>query len=162
MIEMDAPLLKRRLNPFLLISTVVVLSLLAGLSVLYQSELNELVTDRKNLSSTLEEKNSRIDSLEGQIENLSGRSTELNESVENLRTDLADRITSLEQKNATIENLRETVAENNETIESLRQSNEMLNSTVNSMRLDFGTLCENDANNLTQSSEDKCEEYFEQ
>lgn len=162
MIEMEAPLLKRRLNPFLLISTVVVLSLLAGLSVLYQSELNDLVTDRKNLSSTLEEKNSRIASLESQVNNLSSRSSDLNQSVENLKTSLSEKINLLEQKNSTVERLRESVAGNNETIEALRQENQELNNTVNDMRLDFGTLCAEESNNLTTTSQETCDEYFEQ
>jgi chromosome segregation ATPase len=159
MIEMEAPLLKRRLNPFLLISTVVVLSLLAGLSVLYQSELNDLVTDRKNLSSTLEEKNSQIADLESQVNNLSSRSSDLNQSVENLRTSLTQKINTLEQKNSTIDRLRESVAGNNDTIEALRQENRELNSTVRDMRLDFGTLCNKEFNNLTNSSQTTCEDY---
>ena len=158
MIEMEAPLLKRRLNPFLLISTVVVLSLLAGLSVLYQSELNDLVTDRKNLSSTLEEKNSQIADLESQVNNLSSRSSDLNQSVVNLRTSLTEKINTLEQKNSTIDRLRESVAGNNDTIEALRQENRELNSTVRDMRLDFGTLCEGDSN-LTDSGQETCEDY---
>lgn len=158
MIEMETPLLKRRLNPFLLISTVVVLSLLAGLSVLYQSELNDLVTDRKNLSSTLEEKNSQIADLESQVNNLSSRSSDLNQSVENLRTSLTQKINTLEQKNSTIDRLRESVAGNNDTIEALRQENQELNSTVNDMRLDFGILCEGDSN-LTDSGQETCEDY---
>ena len=158
MIEMETPLLKRRLNPFLLISTVVVLSLLAGLSVLYQSELNDLVTDRKNLSSTLEEKNSQIADLESQVNNLSSRSSDLNQSVENLRTSLTQKINTLEQKNSTIDRLRESVAGNNDTIEALRQENRELNSTVKDMRLDFGTLCEGDSN-LTDSGQETCEDY---
>jgi len=161
-IEMEAPLLKRRLNPFLLVSTVVVLSLLAGLSVLYQSELNDLVTDRQNLSSTLEEKNSRISSLESQVNNLSTTSSDLNQSVENLKTDLGQKINSLEAKNSTIERLQEDLSDRNETVEALRADNEQLNDTVQDMRLDFGTLCENNRENMTQSGQEICDEYFEQ
>lgn len=88
---MEAPLLKRRLNPFLLISTVVVLSLLAGLSVLYQSELNDLVTERKNLSATLEDRNQKINELETEVDNLTDRRSELNQSLVNLQSSLAER-----------------------------------------------------------------------
>ena len=162
MIEMEAPLLKRRLNPFLLVSTVVVLSLLAGLSVLYQSELNDLVTDRKNLSSTIEEKNSRIASLESQVDNLSIRSSDLNQSVKNLREGLAERISTIEEKNSTIEQLRNDLEEKNRSVESLRAENQELNNTINDMRLDFGTLCENNRENITRRGREICDEYFGQ
>jgi len=162
MIEMEAPLLKRRLNPFLLVSTVVVLSLLAGLSVLYQSELNDLVTDRKNLSSTIEEKNSRIASLESQVNNLSTRSSDLNQSVKNLREGLAERISTIEEKNSTVERLRNDLEDKNSSVELLRAENQKLNSTINDMRLDFGTLCENNRENITQRGREICDEYFGQ
>ncbi|MFB6207943.1 MAG: hypothetical protein ABEJ69_01190, partial [Candidatus Nanohaloarchaea archaeon] len=75
---METPLLKRRLNPFLLISTVLVLSLLAGMSVVYQSQLHDLVSSKKDLSQELQQKNQRIAELEARNSNLSSRLSTLN------------------------------------------------------------------------------------
>jgi len=51
---MKTPVLKRRLNPFLLATTVLVLSLLAGLSVMYQGQLSDIYTQiRKVYNNSL-------------------------------------------------------------------------------------------------------------
>ncbi len=67
---MKTPMLKRRLNPFLLISTVLILSLLAGLSVLYQGQLDNVVSQKEDLSEELQEKNERIAELQQETTNL--------------------------------------------------------------------------------------------
>lgn len=106
-------MLKRHLNPFLLVSVVLILSLLAGLSVLYQGQLNNLVTDKKELSQELNQKNQQITQLKQQKSNLSTklestesdlqRYIELYKSEEKQRKSLQDRVEDLEQQ---VEELR--------------------------------------------------------
>lgn len=163
---MEAPLLKRRLNPFLLISTVVVLSLLAGLSVLYQSELNDLVSERKNLSATLEDRNQRISQLENRVDNLTDRRSELNQSLVNLQTSLAQRQNQLEERNSTIQSLQNTLQNKNETVANLSATVDEQNRTISNLSeknanltLDLKEICTSNDNNLTENSRDICNEY---
>lgn len=111
---MEPPMLRRRLNPFLLISTVLILSLLAGLTVIYQDtlanvedrkqdlkdqvnqteqEIKQLEADKRNLTRQIRDKEdeiSRLDSLldskEQEVQQLSQRITTLENQLENADT----------------------------------------------------------------------------
>jgi len=67
---MKTPVLKRRLNPFLLATTVLVLSLLAGLSVMYQGQLSDILSDKKSIQQQLDDRNQEVSNLESENSDL--------------------------------------------------------------------------------------------
>ncbi len=161
---MKAPMLKRRLNPFLLAATVLVLSLLAGLSVMYQGQLSNVLSDKKELQQELDQKNQRIATLQQENANLSS-------DLQNARADL-DRYTRLYRNaqndisslNSTIEDLRgdienqeEQIASLNSRIEDLKLNITTLQLEVNDLEDSLSIICETSENNLTETSEEECE-----
>ncbi|MDY6770064.1 MAG: hypothetical protein SVU88_03760 [Candidatus Nanohaloarchaea archaeon] len=105
--------LRRRLNPFLLVSTVVVLAILAGLSVTYQDVLSEKVSTNKQLRQTVQEKQARISTLENRTANLST-------ALAAARQDLAVTVNETQRQEQLIAGLRETVTSLNSTVQSLQ------------------------------------------
>lgn len=143
---MKSPMLKRRLNPFLLATIVLVLSILAALSVLWQGNLSEIQQERNNLSETLDEKNQRISSLEQENNNLS-------QQINSLEGDL-------EQYLDENQLLRSQLNSANSTAENLRQENDRLqeeNEELSGINETLGIICGN-ANN-TIESDYYCQEY---
>ena len=154
---METPVLKRRLNPFLLASTVLVLSLLAGLSVMYQGQLSDILQEKKDLNSTLDEKNARISTLEGRISNLTNETAQL-------ETDLQDYVSRTENLEGTVDSLNEQInnleddkEELNLEIEELEKQNKDLDSQVVELNGTLQWICEDSDNNLTEDSEESCE-----
>ncbi|MFB6144355.1 MAG: hypothetical protein ABEJ98_03520 [Candidatus Nanohaloarchaea archaeon] len=153
---METPVLKRRLNPFLLASTVLVLALLAGLSVMYQGQLSDILSEKKNLKDKLEQRNARISTLESRVSNLTQelsnteqdldmyirRNMQLKENISRLE----NRVNSLQQDKENLENR----------ISQLKNMTENLNLTIVDLNNTLNVICE-DAN-LTDDGQTLCEE----
>lgn len=162
---MEPELLKRRLNPFLLVSTVLVLSLLAGLSVLYQGQLSEILSEKKSLQSQMEEKNARIAELENRTANLSRRlntkqtdlkqTVDLYQSEKQKRKRLQDEVSSLESE---ISSLKTDIEGFKSEISDLEAKIDDLNSTVDDLNQSLSDICSENDNNLTDTS-DECQEH---
>lgn len=162
--------LRRRLNPFLLISTVVVLGILAGLSVTYQDVLSEKVSTNKQLQADLQEKRSRVVTLENMTQNLSTAlsrtrqdlAATVNETQRQEQTisSLEDTVASL---NGTVQSLEETVADQEATIDSLKQTIDEQETEIANLEANLTDICEdhqdNPAVNLSGTPESRCERW---
>jgi chromosome segregation ATPase len=151
---MKSPMLKRRLNPFLLATIILVLSILAALSVLYQGQLSNILDERNNLSETLDERNERISQLESENSNLSERISGLEDDVETYISEnelLRSRIDSL---NSTVDSQEEELEE----LEELEEDNSDLQQEVSGINSTLELFC-GDVNNTIQAGETYCENY---
>lgn len=159
---MNSPMLKRRLNPFLLASTVLVLSLLAGLAVTWQGQLSELVNEKKNLSTEIQDKNQKIDELQSEVSNLTDESSTLQETVDQLKSLNSELNATIRQKEAKIVSLETTIDEKETTISNLESTNQDLEENISDTRDGFLTVCvaEEESGNITDTSEDLCAEHF--
>lgn len=155
-------MLKRRLNPFLLASTVLVLSLLAGLAVLWQGQLSELVSDKKNLSTEIEEKNQKISSLQAEKSNLSEETSTLKDAVKQLKGLNSQLNATIKERDAKISSLESIVDDKDEEIEGLEDTNEELRENVSDIEEDFLTVCkaEEDSGNITDIGSTFCDRQF--
>lgn len=144
---MKSPMLKRRLNPFLLATIILVLSILAALSVLWQGNLTQLQTEKSNLSASLNESQQRVSNLEAENNNLSER-------IGRLENDLQ---TYTEES----ELLRSRIDSLNSTIDSLENENRELqqeNEELSGLNETLGTICGN-GNNTIEAGGFYCEDY---
>lgn len=156
---MNTPVLKRRLNPFLLATTVLVLSLLAGLSVMYQGQLSDILSDKNSLEQQLEDKNQRLSDLQAENANLSQELQQKNNRISNLASEssnLESEVNSLEDD---IETLESQNTELEIEISALENETENLNLTVTRINLSLGEICEDDYYNMTDSSQDECDQW---
>lgn len=146
---MKEQFLKRKLNPFLLITTVLVLAILAGSSVFYQSELSDLVSTRKQLNSELDNKTQNLESLREMNANL-------NETIRNLEN-------SIREKNSEINSKEQRITELENTLERIRGQNQargqrinQLNQSVNTLNGSLSVICTSNSS-LTDEAEANCE-----
>ncbi|NMI89216.1 hypothetical protein GLU26_01790 [Nanohaloarchaea archaeon] len=146
---MEKRVLRRKLNPFLLITTVLVLAILAGSSVFYQTELNELVSSREDLNTQLENKTQKIESLERQKKNLSesldDRAGEI-ERLENTNIEKENRINELEDR---LTKLNSTINQLKQENEGLEIENQDLNGHLDDLNFSMGEIC---SSNITSTS----------
>ena len=140
-------MLKRRLNPFLLATIVLVLSILAALSVLWQGNLTQLQTEKNNLSESLNQSQQRITELEAENNNLSQR-------IDRLEGDIQTYTDESELLRSRINNLNSTVDTLEEENEDLEQENQEL-SGINGT---LGSICINE-NNTIENGQERCEDY---
>lgn len=152
------PVLKRRLNPFLLASTVLVLALLAGLSVVYQGQLEDVLQTQENLSSTLEEKNSRIDTLELRVSNLTNETSVLEQNVdkyvnrsENLKSEVSTLETEIDKLEDDKENLEDKIS-------GLRSDKEDLRDTIDNINGTLELICD-DVNSTVEDGDVRCDRW---
>ncbi|MFB6100137.1 MAG: hypothetical protein ABEK16_02585 [Candidatus Nanohalobium sp.] len=103
---MATPILKRRLNPLLLISTVAALSLLAGVSVIYQDRVSSKVGEIEKLNQNISESMERIRTLENKTRNLKNTTENLNSTISTLRKKLERKESLIENKTQRISDLR--------------------------------------------------------
>jgi len=104
-------MLKRRLNPVLLVSTVAALSLLAGLSVISQDQINERQDRVQQLEEQRSNLNQSVNRLESQLNNETVKNTRLkqnNSRLQNLKEQLEK---NLSEKNNEIDNLSNRLEE---------------------------------------------------
>lgn len=154
-------LLKRKLNPFLLITTVMVLAILAGLSVMYQQELGELVGTKDNLSTELKDTEAELEQARKNITRLRDTRGSLNSEIENLTTTLENVRESknseisglegdLEEARSERDNWKQKFEDKNETAATLEKENSDLS---NALTFVCGDL------NESESSYDYCEQH---
>ncbi len=143
--------LRRRLNPFLLISTVVVLAILAGLSVTYQDVLSDKVSTNQQLQSDLQEKRSRVVTLENMTANLS-------DALTRTRNDLAVTVEETQRQEQRIGELESTVTSLNDTVQSLEETVELKEATISNLQ-DTVDAQDLEISNLKQNLTDICDDY---
>ena len=156
---METPLLKRRLNPILLISTVLTLALIAGMSVVYQDQLNTLVSDNKELEQQLEDKKQTIENLKAENKDLEDRASTLNSTSNQLRDLIDEKNQTIEQQESTITSLRDQNQELETQVEGLNSTVTELEANISEIKNDLQSICENGDNNLTDDSDQTCGDY---
>lgn len=155
---MNTPVLKRRLNPFLLATTVLVLSLLAGLSVMYQGQLSDILSDKKNLQEKLDDREQQISNLQSENSNLSQQIQEKDNRINNLASEssqLESEVSSLEDDITTLES---EVSEKEEEILELESKNSNLSLELAEINGTLEDICAYD-NNTINDGDDHCEEW---
>jgi len=152
---MKTPVLKRRLNPFLLATTVLVLSLLAGLSVMYQGQLSDILSDKKNLQQQLEDREQEVSNLKAENANLSQQVQEKDNRINDLASEssnLESEVSSLESDVSTLETELSQKEKRILELENKTEDFEFLNGSMS-------TICTDDGNNLTEDSRDLCDSW---
>lgn len=127
---MKEQFLKRKLNPFLLISTVLVLAILAGSSVFYQTELSDLVSTRNQLQEDLKEKNQTLANTMEMNQNLNETIREFERNIRQKESKINEqnqRITVLERELDQAENQNQ---ETQERISELESKADNLNNSL--------------------------------
>lgn len=107
-------LLKRRLNPFLLLTTVIGLSLLVGLSIIYQTQFDEVTSERQNLQEELNQVRENLNNTQQRLNATRGNEEQLQEQISELESQLQNRsqsTESLEQRITELENQTQTLKE---------------------------------------------------
>ncbi|QGA80691.1 coiled-coil domain-containing protein [Candidatus Nanohalobium constans] len=130
---MAQPLLKRRLNPLLLISTVAALSLLAGVAVLSQDQ----ISDKQNRISELKEERNSLDTevtrLDARVSNMSVKLREYEGDLGELRAEKQNLSDTVDEKNDRISELESEV-------ENARESRD-LEDTLNDINSSMSVVC---------------------
>lgn len=103
---MSQPILKRRLNPLLLISTVAALALLAGVSVIAQDQIAKAQQNVSQTAEELSEAEDRIQELSLENKNLSVRLNSVNHSLTETKSELEETRQELDNKTEEAENLQ--------------------------------------------------------
>lgn len=142
---MKTPLLKRRLNPFLLASTVLVLSILAGLSVMFQGTLDDELDEKKSINNTLQDKKERISQLEAKNANLS-------DEIRSVKNDI-DEYTSENER------LKDNISILQNNINDLETDVDNLESNLSDINDTLQLICVNEDNNLTSTDQDRCNDW---
>lgn len=155
---MNTPVLKRRLNPFLLATTVLVLSLLAGLSVMYQGQLSDILSDKKSLEDKLDDRNQEISNLEAENSNLSEQLQEKDNRINNLASESSSLESEVNSLESDIDTLELQKIELEDEITLLENQTESLNDTIEMMNVTIGLICSGE-NNTIEDGEDKCEDW---
>lgn len=155
---METPLLKRRLNPILLISTVLTLALIAGMSVVYQDQLNNIVSDNKDLEQQLEERKHTIEGLESENEDLKDRASTLNSTSNQLQDLIDEKNQTIEEQESTITSLGSEKEDLQNQVDSMNQTIRDLEGNLSEVKNDLEDICEDDDNNLTDSSDGICDD----
>jgi len=137
-------LLKRRLNPFLLLTTVIGLSLLAGLSIIYQTQFDEVTSEKQSLEEKLVEAEAELENKRQNTTSLETRNNELQTEVSELEEQLNNQDESAEGLESEVERLE---SENSE----LQDERNEYRSDFNTVRSDLRTICD-DEDNLNENS----------
>jgi peptidoglycan hydrolase CwlO-like protein len=141
---MDTPMLKRRLNPFLLVSTVLILSLLAGLTVLYQGTLADVNDQKKQLKQEVKQSEQEIKQLEADKKNLTRQIRDKEDEISRLNSLLDSKeqeVQQLAQRITTLENQLDQAS-------STSNTTEQINNTLGRICLDEESQLSSDARTL--------------
>ena len=130
-VKMRDRLLKRKLNPFLLVTTVMVLAILAGLTVMYQQELGDLVGTKDNLTTELQDTEAELEQARENISELRNTRESLNSEISNLSTTLEN---VRESKNSEISNLEGTLEDVRDERDNWRQQYEQSSNESDELR----------------------------
>ena len=155
---MNTPVLKRRLNPFLLATTVLVLSLLAGLSVMYQGQLSDILSDKNSLQQQLEERNQEVSNLQAENSNLSQQIQEKDNRISNLASESSNLESEVESLESDVSTLETELSEREEEILQLEDRNTNLTVDLAAMNETLRDICSSE-NNTINDGDDNCEEW---
>lgn len=159
-VTMRDRLLKRKLNPFLLVTTVMVLAILAGLTVVYQQELGDLVGTKDNLTTELQDTEAKLEQARENITELRNTRETLNSEISNLSTTLENvresknsEISGLE---STLEDVRDERDNWREQYEEASNESEQLRNERDELLFSLELVCGD--LNQSENSFSKCEE----
>lgn len=141
---MATPMLKRRLNPFLLVSTVLILSLLAGLSVLYQGQINNMVEDQRQMKEKLNESRFKVKQIKSEKKILEKELRQKKSEIDRLESLLASKRKEIEKLAQRIKLLKNQL----EDARSTDNTTSRLNDTLGTICGDKETTLSNDASDL--------------
>ena len=156
---MKTPVLKRRLNPFLLATTVLVLSLLAGLSVMYQGQLSDILSDKKSLEDTLEDRNQKVSNLQAENANLSQQIQEKNNRINSLASESSQLESEVSALESDVNTLEVQISEKDQEILELENEKDNITRTLALINESFENVCEDDYVNMTEDSQDECDDW---
>lgn len=151
-------MLKRRLNPFLVAATVLILALLAGLSVLYQGQLSDVLSEKKDLNEKLDRKNEEISELKQQKSNLT-------EELSNREQDIDAYVSENQELKNQISSLESDISELESEKSDLEDQISDLDSEIDDLEVDISSI--NDTledicdfeNNTVRDGDEKCEDW---
>lgn len=106
---MAQPLLKRRLNPLLLISTVAALVLVAGVSVIALDRIDQMQEERKQVAEQLQDKNQTIQELEAEKQNMSTTLEQFRKNYSTMKSEVKKKESIIENRTEKIQNLQQKV-----------------------------------------------------
>ncbi|MFB6190311.1 MAG: hypothetical protein ABEJ91_01950 [Candidatus Nanohaloarchaea archaeon] len=141
---MDTPMLKRRLNPFLLASTILILSLLVGLSVLYQGTVSDKQQKLNRTEFQLQQTRKKIELLKADKKNLTRQIRKKEDEISRLQSLLDSKrqeVQQLSQRITTLESQLEQVSGTSNTTRKI-------NNTLSYICSDEKTTLSNDARDL--------------
>ncbi len=152
---MKTPLLKRRLNPFLLATTVLVLSLLAGLSVIYQDQLNAVLSDNQELQDELNEKSQEISELEDTVSDREEQLSETESDLENFIEEADEQETRASELETELTRLETDQSNLESENENLTEENDLLHADLGSINNTLEHICADPDNSVNNGTE-KC------
>jgi septal ring factor EnvC (AmiA/AmiB activator) len=147
---MAQPILKRRLNPLLLISTVAALSLLAGVAVISQDRIAAAQQNVSETTQQLQDAQDRVQELSLQSENKTRRMNALESNLTSTYSELQTLQEELENKTQRIQSLQNQLEE--------QQENQEQSNTIQNMNESLGIVCalySGDSN----TAEENCNEW---
>ncbi len=147
-----APLLKRRLNPFLIAATVTILALLAALSVFYQGSLNDMLSENQNLHEQLNDTKAEVERLSLENQNLSNRLDETNEELQETRVLLNSTQEQKNQLESRVQELENEKKDLDAEVSDLKESQEELEGYLQD-------ICNQANSNTTDVTDNTCERY---
>ena len=129
---MAQPLLKRRLNPLLLISTVAALVLVAGVSVVALDRIDEMQEERKQAVQQLQDKNQTIQELEAEKQDMSNMLEQFKENYTTTKSKVKEKESIIQNKTEKIQDLQQQL-EDEQTEVSLGADTDDLRQLNNSL-----------------------------
>ena len=135
---MAQPILKRRLNPFLLISTVAALSLLAGVAVISQDRIAAVQEEKNTWQERFNERNNTIQRLSLENENKSRQINALEQNISNTAQELNNVRSELQNKTERIENLEQQLDQQSQQSSFDASAQE----TIRQLNSSIGVICQ--------------------
>lgn len=151
-------MLKRRLNPFLIAITILVLSLLAGLSVMYSGVIEDKVEKTKDLNETIKQKNQEISRLKAAKANLSQELNNKEGDVNRWTSIARERKQEISDLNDKISDLEDEKSGLKSEVDRLENVSFQTNLTLADMNSTLEDICDAD-NNTVSGGDEKCNEW---
>lgn len=164
---MAEKILKRRLNPLLMISTLAALSLLAGVAVLSQDQISQRETDINSLSQERKDLKSKINRLESlsenrsvKIKNKDNQISKLEETIQNQNKSLIDEKDRVNQLKIQLKDQETQKAKLNETIQNLRNETISYKDQVNNLEDSLKLVCKSEFNKTKyEDAAEECDKW---
>ena len=144
-------LLKRRLNPFLLLTTIVALSLLTAVTIV-QNEGN------RELSENLNDTRDRYNELNQSYTQVKNELNTSRANEEQLQDQISELENQLQNRSQSTESLEQRITELENQTQQLRDENNDLQSEYDQARRDILTICDNE-DGLSENSQAICRVY---